>query len=54
MDGRFWTALFTLGVPAVLIAVTAIWFASNPLAILALLSVMVGGSLYLMTYTETF
>ena len=54
MDGRLVTALATLLVPVVLIAITVWRFASNPLVILILFTVMVGGVLYLLTYRETF
>jgi|HubBroStandDraft_4_1064222.scaffolds.fasta_scaffold2507207_2 hypothetical protein len=54
MDGRILTLLLTFGLPAVLIAVTVWQFSSNPLSILALLMVMVGGAVYLLTYTDSF
>ena len=54
MDGRLITVLLTLVLPAVLIGVTIWKFSLNPLAILGLLTVMVGGALYLLTYSETF
>jgi hypothetical protein len=54
MDGRVPAGLLTLALPTLLIAVTVWKFASNPLAILGLLAVMVGGALYLLTYTESF
>jgi hypothetical protein len=54
MDGRIITLLLTFLLPAVLIAVTVWQFASNPIAILVLLMVMIAGALYLLTYTETF
>ncbi len=44
--------LLTLVVPAALIGITAWLFANNPLSILSLLAVMIGGALYLQTYTE--
>ncbi len=54
MDGRVLTGLLTLALPAGLIGVTIWQFAANPLAILALLIVMIVGSFYLLSYTETF
>jgi hypothetical protein len=54
MDGRLLTLLATLVLPTVLIAVTVWKFASNPVAILALVMVILGGALYLLTYTDSF
>jgi hypothetical protein len=54
MDGRLVAILLTLALPAILIVVTAYYFALNPLAILAEISVMVGGVLYLLSYTDSF
>ncbi|HYA56972.1 MAG TPA: hypothetical protein VEH57_00670 [Thermoplasmata archaeon] len=54
MNGRLATVLLTLVLPAALIGVTIYRFASNPIAILVLVAVMVGGSFYLLTYQETF
>ncbi len=54
MDGRVITGLLTLALPAALIGVTVWMFGSNPLSILGLLVVMIGGSMYLLTYTESF
>ena len=54
MDGKVLTVLLTILLPAVLIAVTVWQFSSNPLAILFLILVMIGGSMYLLTYTEAF
>ncbi|HTT72647.1 MAG TPA: hypothetical protein VMG99_00645 [Thermoplasmata archaeon] len=54
MDGRLVTVLLTFLLPAVLIGVTVVWFASNPVSIFVLFSVMVGGGLYLLSYTESF
>jgi hypothetical protein len=54
MDGRLLTLALTLALPAVLIAVTIWQFSSNPLSILFLVLVMVAGSLYLLTYPESF
>lgn len=54
MNGKWWAGLLTLPLPAVLIGVTIWQFSSNPLAILGLMAVMIGGALYLLTYTEAF
>lgn len=54
MDGRLVAILLTLVLPAALIGVTAHFFSLNPLAILAEISVMVGGVLYLLSYTDSF
>jgi hypothetical protein len=54
MDGRLFTVLALLVLPAALIGVTIVWFASNPVGILVLIAVMIIGAFYLMTYRETF
>jgi hypothetical protein len=54
MDGRMFTVLVLLVVPAALIGVTVALFASNPISILFLISVMIVGSFYLLTYRESF
>jgi hypothetical protein len=54
MDGRILTVLLTFVLPAILIGVTIWQFAANPLAILALILVIIGGALYLLTYTDSF
>ncbi|HXQ94281.1 MAG TPA: hypothetical protein VN864_03820 [Thermoplasmata archaeon] len=54
MDGRIITLLLTFALPAILIGVTIWKFASNPIAILALVLIMVGGAVYLLTYTDSF
>ena len=54
MDGRHWTVLLTLVLPVLLIGVTAWKYASNPLAIVGLFTVMIGGALYLLTYNDSF
>ena len=54
MDGRVATLLLTELLPAGLIGVTIWRFASNPLAMLTLIGVMVVGGLYLLTYTDSF
>jgi hypothetical protein len=54
MDGRLVTVLATLLLPAILIGVTVWQFASNPVALMALIVVMIAGGLYLLTYPETF
>ncbi|MGI0128688.1 MAG: hypothetical protein ACREDE_07905 [Thermoplasmata archaeon] len=54
MDGRWYTLILLFGIPAVGIAATIAWFSANPLAIFVALGAIVLGSLYLLTYTETF
>ena len=54
MDGRIVTVGLTILVPAALIALTVWQFSSNPLAILFLVLAMIGGSLYLLSYPESF
>jgi hypothetical protein len=54
MDGRLFTVLFLLVLPAALMGVTIVWFASNPVSILILFAVMIAGGYYLLTYTESF
>jgi hypothetical protein len=54
MDGKLVTGVGLLAVPAILIGVTVKWFASNPVAIFALIAVMIAGSFYLLTYREAF
>ena len=54
MDGRWPTVLLTILLPVALIGVTIADFSSNVVAIFALLGVMVGGALYLLSYTETY
>jgi hypothetical protein len=53
MDGRAYTILLTMVLPAILIAVTVWKFASNPVSILVLLTLMVIGGFYLLTYRDT-
>ena len=54
MDGKLVTGIGLLVVPAVLLGATVAWFSSNPIAIFALISVMLVGSMYLLTYREAF
>jgi len=54
MDGRLFTVLFLLVLPAILMGVTVVWFASNPVAILVLFAAMIAGAFYLLSYTEAF
>ena len=54
MDGRLITVLLTIALPLGLVAVNVYKFGSNPLVMLGLLIVMIGGGLYLLTYAETF
>lgn len=52
MNSRLVIGLLTLALPTVLIGVTVYEFASNPLALLALLATMIVGGLYLLSYSE--
>jgi hypothetical protein len=54
MDGRRFTVLALLLLPAALIGVTVFEFHSNPVAILGLLALMIVGAFYLLSYTESF
>jgi hypothetical protein len=54
MDGRWFTVIVLLIVPAVGIAATVVWFASNPVAIFTAFAAMIAGAFYLLTYTESF
>jgi hypothetical protein len=54
MDGRLFTVLVLLVLPAVLIGVTVLEFRSNPVAIFGLIAVMIVGSFYLVSYSESF
>lgn len=54
MDGKVATVVLTILLPAGLIALTVWQFSSNPLALLFLILTMIGGCLYLLTYTEAF
>jgi hypothetical protein len=54
MDGRVGALALTQLLPAVLIGVTIWQFGSNPVALLAELTVMVVGACYLLTYADTF
>ncbi|HLM70793.1 MAG: hypothetical protein ACHQ0I_01190 [Candidatus Lutacidiplasmatales archaeon] len=54
MDGRMFTVLALLLLPAILIGVTVVEFHSNPVAILGLIAVMIAATFYLVSYTETF
>jgi hypothetical protein len=54
MDGKLFTVVVLLVVPAALIGLTIAEFSSNPLAIFAMISLMVIGAVYLLTYRETF
>ena len=54
MDSRVIVALATIVLPGVLVALTVWRFAANPLSILGLLTVMMVGSIYLLSYSESF
>ena len=54
MDGRLFTVLALLVLPAALIGVTVEVFSSNPVSIFTLLAVMIVGIFYLVSYKESF
>ncbi len=54
MDGRMATVLLTLVLPTILLGVTVVEFASNPVAVLVLIATMIAGGFYLLTYQESF
>ncbi|HTT35825.1 MAG TPA: hypothetical protein VMH78_08185 [Thermoplasmata archaeon] len=54
MDGRVLVLLLAEVVPAALIGVTIWEFASNPIGLLALLTTMVLGAFYILSYAESF
>jgi hypothetical protein len=54
MYGRLLVVLLTFVLPAILMGVTIVWFASNPVSIFVLFGVIIAGGLYLLTYSENF
>ena len=54
MDGPWRTGLLTVVRPVAQIGLTVAEFSSYVVAIFGLLGVMVGGALYLLSYSETF
>jgi hypothetical protein len=54
MDSRILAGLLTIALPAGLIGVTIWRFASNPLSIMALITIIVIGSVYELSYPESF
>lgn len=54
MDGRYVVVALTLVLPAVLMGVTVAWYATNPISMLILLSVMLLGAFYLLSYRGPF
>lgn len=54
MDGRLFTVLATMVLPAALIGVTIALFSSNVVSIFVLIVVMLVGAFYLLTYRESF
>lgn len=54
MDGRWFTLLVFVVLPAALIGVTVAVFHSNPISFLVLVGAIVVGTFYLLTYRETF
>ncbi|HKS59840.1 MAG TPA: hypothetical protein VJS68_03580 [Thermoplasmata archaeon] len=54
MDGRWFVALLTVVLPAVLLGVTVWRFGTNPIAVLVLFGTMIAGAFYLLSYRESF
>jgi hypothetical protein len=54
IDGRWFTVIFLLILPAAMIAVSMLWFGSNPIAIFSAFAAMIAGAFYLLTYTDSF
>ena len=54
MDGRFVVVGLTIVLPAVLMAMTVVWYSTNPISMLVLFSVMLLGALYLLSYADTY
>ncbi|MFY9717059.1 MAG: hypothetical protein WAK40_03895 [Thermoplasmata archaeon] len=54
MEGRMFTVLAFLVMPALLIGATVAFFHSNPVSVVVLIALMIIGSFYLLTYRETF
>lgn len=54
MDGKLITGIGLLLIPAVLLGAVVVWLSSNPIWIFILLSAMVAGAIYLLTYREAF
>ncbi|MDE1821443.1 MAG: hypothetical protein KGJ23_00940 [Euryarchaeota archaeon] len=50
--GKVLAALVGIGVPAVLLGVAIVFFSSNPLAVIATITAMIGGGTYLLSYQE--
>ncbi len=54
MNGKLFTILAMFVVPVALLGVTIAWFSSNPISVFTLISVMVIGGVYLLTYRDAF
>jgi len=50
--GKVWVGILGLIVPAALLGITIVFFSMNPLSVLGCMGWMVGGGMYLMTYTD--
>ena len=50
--GKTLAAVVGVVLPAALLGVTIAFFASNPLAVIATLTAMIGGGVYLLSYQE--
>jgi hypothetical protein len=54
MDGKLFVVIVFLAIPSALIGLTIWKFSSNPVSIFVLISLMIMGAIYLLTYKETF
>jgi hypothetical protein len=54
VDGRWIVIGLTIVLPAILMVVTVAYYATNPVSMLVLFSVMLFGCLYLLSYTDAF
>ena len=54
MDGRIATLLLGFALPLILLGVDIAYFATNPLVVLILFAVIIGASIYLLTYSDSF
>lgn len=50
--GKILAAVIGIGIPMAVIGVDYVYFSSNPLTLIACLTAIMGGGLYLLTYQE--
>ncbi len=50
--GKAIAGLVGIVLPAALLGVAIVYFASNPLAVIGTITAMIGGGMYLLTYQE--